>query len=436
MEILLVVTTLAVGVAVLYVTATLRTRTRQNTAPLIDGAVKDISGQLQTTTGELKRQLQLMADDLQRDRADARLEERKIQGRLDHADSRLSSLASQLMVELETIRRLSEHIGVRQDQLSGDLQQLDHQVAQISEATRQFPPAAHAGEEDDGGTGGEAVGATAVDSPAVTDQFYAERLRFSIVPVPPESSSRFERQVRILVVRDVAILPSPQLGDLAPARTITERAEHDEGFRARLSEAASDYLASKWADPAFAVATESWITQPFPETAAAEVCNRISDGLETILQKPLEKAGTEIGLPGLEAATAAGIGSTLVLQPVTRPVGQIAKAIEITAVAVGLATGLHPLALAAGKMLARAEVHDLVARGLEKAVRSVLEGPAVVPEPARPAVVPEPAGLPEVPEPASPASRPRTFSIPSPQQPLEPPDLGRIYPTIDGPGGL
>jgi TolA-binding protein len=147
MEILLVVTTLAVGVAVLYVTATLRTRTRQNTAPLIDGAVKDISGQLEATTGELKRQLQLMADALQRDREDTRLEERKIQGRLDHADSRLSSLASQLMVELETIRRLGEHIGARQDQLSGDLQQLDHQVAQISEATMQFPPSAHADEE-------------------------------------------------------------------------------------------------------------------------------------------------------------------------------------------------------------------------------------------------------------------------------------------------
>ena len=147
MEILLVVTTLAVGVAVLYVTATFRTRTRQNTAPLIDGAVKDISGQLETTTGELKRQLQLMADELQRDREDTRLEERKIQGRLDHADSRLSSLASQLMAELETIRRLGEHIGARQDQLSGDLRQLDHQVAQISEATRQFPPLAHADRE-------------------------------------------------------------------------------------------------------------------------------------------------------------------------------------------------------------------------------------------------------------------------------------------------
>ena len=156
MEILLVVTTLAVGVAVLYVTATFRTRTRQNTAPLIDAAVKDLSGQLETTTGELKRQLQLMADELQRDREDTRLEERKIQGRLDHADSRLSSLASQLMVELETIRRLGEHIGARQDQLSGDLQQLDHQVAQISEATMQFPPFRHARAETADATEGPA----------------------------------------------------------------------------------------------------------------------------------------------------------------------------------------------------------------------------------------------------------------------------------------
>ena len=151
MEILLVATTLAVGVAVLYVTATLRTRIRQNTAPLIDGAVKDLSGQLETTTGELKRQLQLLADELQRDREDTRLEERKIQGRLDHADSRLSSLGSQLMVELETIRRLGEHLGARQDQLSGELRQLDHQVAQISEATMQFPPvAAEAGDAETG----------------------------------------------------------------------------------------------------------------------------------------------------------------------------------------------------------------------------------------------------------------------------------------------
>ena len=71
------------------------------------------------------------------------------------------------MVELETIRRLGEHIGAGQDQLSGDLQQLNHQVAQISEATRQFPPLAHA----DGETGAaEAATAEAATAETATAQ--------------------------------------------------------------------------------------------------------------------------------------------------------------------------------------------------------------------------------------------------------------------------
>jgi hypothetical protein len=420
MEILLVVATLAVGVAVLYVTATFSVRTRQNTAPLIDAAAKDISGQIEATAGELRRQLQGMADELQRDRDQARLEGRKIQGRLDHVDSRLSSMASQLLAELETLRRLSEHVDGRPDQVSGDLRQL-------SGATLQLPPGGRAEEETDEQADAEAVGGTAVDSPAVTDQFYAERLRFSILRVPPESFSWSEWEFRILVARDVAELPRQQFARLGPAPAITERAEKDEIFRARLSEAASDYLAGKWGGPVFAVATHGWITQPFPEAAAAEVCNRISDGLETILEMPLEKTGTEMGLPGFESATSAGIGSTLILQPVTRPLGQLAKAIEVTAFAVGLATGLHPLAMAAGKMLARAEVHGAVARGLRETVRSVFEGPA------GPAEVPEPDGpVGEV----RPIRIPLTPSRPStPEHPPEPPDPDRLYPTIEGPNG-
>jgi len=412
MEILLVVATLAVAVAVLYVTATFSSRTRQNTAPLIDAAAKDISGQIETTAGELRRQLQAMADELQRDRDQARLEGRRIQGRLDHVDS-------QLLAELETLRRLSEHVGVRPDQVSGDLRQL-------SGAALQLPPGGHAEEETDEQAGAEVVGGTAVAPPAATDQFYAERLRFSILRVPPESFSWSEWEFRILVERDVAELPRQQFGRLGPAPAIIERAENDEIFRARLSEYASDYLAARWGEPVFA-ATQGWITQPFPEAAAAEVCHRISDRLEIILERPLEKTGTEMALPGSEAATGAGIGSTLILQPVTRPLGQLARAIEVTAFAIGLAAGLHPLALAAGKMLARAEVHRAVARGLRKAVRSVFEGPA---------------GPAEAPEPASPVGevrpiRPLTPPRPSmPEHPPEPPDLDGFYPTIDGPGGL
>ena len=125
METVLIVAMLVVGVAVLYVAATLSLRTRQNTAPLIDGAVKKMAGEIEATAGELRGQLQAIAAELRRDREQARLEERKIQGRLDHADSRLTTVANQLLAELETIKRLGEQLSARQDQLSEDLRQLD-----------------------------------------------------------------------------------------------------------------------------------------------------------------------------------------------------------------------------------------------------------------------------------------------------------------------
>jgi len=391
MEILLVVATLAVGVAVLFVTATFSARTRQNTAPLIDAAAKDISGHLEATAGDLRRQLREMADELQRQRDQARLEERKILGRLDHADSRISGMTSQLLAELEVLRRLSEEIAGRQDQLSGDLRQLDHQVAQLTEATVRFPAGGHADERTDEGTAEEEEEAAADGSggasTVVAGQFYAERLRFSIVRIPPESFSWSERQFRILVERSVGELPSPQSGDLGDASAITERAQNDEGFRERLGKAASDYLATK-GGPVFAAAPERWVTQnTFPQTSVADVCNRIGNGLETIVEKPPEKIGTELRLPGLEAATAAGIGSALILPPVTEPLGELTPFLEITGLVVGMATGLHPLALAATKMLAHDQFHDLLARDLRQAAQQVFkgrEGPAEVPGPTGP----------------------------------------------------
>ena len=117
MEILLIVAIVAVGAAGLYVAATFDRRTRKSTAPLINEAVKELSKQIERTTGELGRQLQEITTRLQRDTGQIRLDDRKIQGRLDHADSRISNVASQL----ETIRRLAEQIGARQEQLSAEL---------------------------------------------------------------------------------------------------------------------------------------------------------------------------------------------------------------------------------------------------------------------------------------------------------------------------
>jgi len=380
MEIVLVVAVLIVAAAVLFVAFTLGPRTRQSAGPLIDDAAKDISGRIE----DLKGQLTAMAGELEHDRDQTRLENRKIQGRLDHADSRTGSIANRLLAEMEAIRRLTEQIGARQDQLSEDLHQLDDQVAQLR-AGQQAP-----------------AGVTAGPPAAAAGRLYAERLQFSMIRIQLESVSQSGRRYRIQIERDVAELPVSQFGGLADASAITERAEHDDGFRARLGEAASGYLAPKWGDPAFAVVTERWVTKDtFPETAAAEVCNRLGQGLAVIVEKPLEhNAGTELRLPGPEE------GAGIVLQPVTEAAGQATRFLEITGIVAGAAAGLHPVALATGKMLVHDQFHDWVARGLREAARTVFDGPAEpapAPGPGEPATVPRPAAQADGPDQAGPA---------------------------------
>jgi chromosome segregation ATPase len=110
-EILLAVATLVVAAAVLYVTLTLSRRIRQTTAPLIE----DLAGQLEATSTELRGQLEAIAGELRQDRDQLQLDGRKIQESLDHADSRLTTIATQLQSELDAIRRLSEQLGTHGD---------------------------------------------------------------------------------------------------------------------------------------------------------------------------------------------------------------------------------------------------------------------------------------------------------------------------------
>ena len=392
MGIVLIVAVLLVAAAVLYIAVTLTTRTRQSTAPLIDDAFKGVSGQLDTAVQDLRRQI---ADGIEQDREQLALDGRKIQGRLDHADSRASSMASQVLAELDTLRRLVEHIGARQDQLGADLGKLDHQVARLGESLARTarPPAIPA-----------APAKAAAGGPAIIPgQLYAERLRFSHAGVQAEPvSARSERQFRIQVERQIGALPSPQPGVLNNPSTIIQLAGNDAGFRERLSQAASEYFVPRPGGPAVAVVTERWVTQnAYPETDLVEVCNRISSGLDTIVERPFEKTGTELRLPRPEAAAAAGSGATLILQPVAEPLGQAAMFLEITGVVVGLATGFHPLALAAAKMLADDQFHDFVARRLREAARQVSEGPEGPADDRRPlrpvAEAPEPGQTPTTP---------------------------------------
>jgi hypothetical protein len=136
MDILLIVATLVVAVVGLYVAATFNRRTRQNFAPMIDGAVKDVSEHVESVAEDLRGRIRVIADELQRDRDQTRLDARKTQGRLDHADSRTTSIASQLATELETIRRLVDQVATRQDQLRAE----NHEATRSAETNTGEPP--------------------------------------------------------------------------------------------------------------------------------------------------------------------------------------------------------------------------------------------------------------------------------------------------------
>jgi hypothetical protein len=134
MEILLLVVIVAVAASALYVAATFNERTKQNTAPLIDSAVKGVAERIEVTAEGLMQQLQMLIDELQQDRELATRDRSEIQGRLDRADSRISSTSSQLLAALETFEGLGNRIDTRQGDLSKDLLELDRRVAQLGES--------------------------------------------------------------------------------------------------------------------------------------------------------------------------------------------------------------------------------------------------------------------------------------------------------------
>jgi outer membrane murein-binding lipoprotein Lpp len=113
-EIVLAAATLVVAACVLYVTITLGPRTRRYTEPMIDG----VTGQLNQSAVELRQQLQAVVGEVRQDRDQIRLDERKTQGRLDHADSRMTTIAHQLLTEIDALRR--------------QVEQLDQHVAQLT----------------------------------------------------------------------------------------------------------------------------------------------------------------------------------------------------------------------------------------------------------------------------------------------------------------
>ena len=89
MEIVLTVAIVAVAAAALYVTATFNKRARQTTAPLIEDAVSRISERIQAAEDDLRRQLEVITDDLHQDLAQQRMSDKRTQDQLDQLSRNL-----------------------------------------------------------------------------------------------------------------------------------------------------------------------------------------------------------------------------------------------------------------------------------------------------------------------------------------------------------
>lgn len=137
MEILLLVAITAVAASGLYVAATFNKRTKQNTAPLIDSAAKNITERHEATAEELRQELQAIRKELRQGRELTTQHRIEMEDRLDRADGRISSMSSQLLPELGKLARLGTQIDTRQGDLSRDLLQLDQRVARLGESLGQ-----------------------------------------------------------------------------------------------------------------------------------------------------------------------------------------------------------------------------------------------------------------------------------------------------------
>src|SRR6202042_1116912 len=113
-----------------------------------------------------------------------------------------------------------------------------------------------------------------------------------------------------------------------------------------------------------------WVARdPLGIDAVTQVLDRSDEWLHDLVGRPFT-----IAIPGPAGAAAGGVVSNLVLRGVDSEIQGVVRTCEYVGIAVGLATGLHPLAIACVKHLAR----DEISRQMSAAIGRVFEGTDVI----------------------------------------------------------
>ena len=178
-------------------------------------------------------------------------------------------------------------------------------------------------------------------------------------------------RIRVLIERDVTVVPREQAGNVDDVLEKGRLAQQSATFGDRFIDAASEYAAGRIDDKASEVITQRWITQDVAGLGAvAGALDRSDEWMHEMVGKPLEGVADRLGLDGPGAVAIGGIGSNMLLAPVSREIQGVVRFCEIVGIGIGLAAGLHPLAITCTKSFLRAQVNERLGDAIKEAARN------------------------------------------------------------------
>ena len=105
--------------------------------------------------------------------------------------------------------------------------------------------------------------------------------------------------------------------------------------------------------------------------AAAEILDRINIGINKAVSGAMEQAFIDVGEPPDSAAVLSGIGAGMILAPISRPIAQAKKTIEVVGLFIAVLTLQPALAVACAKAIAHDEITSLIEKAIFEAASPV-----------------------------------------------------------------
>lgn len=153
--------------------------------------------------------------------------------------------------------------------------------------------------------------------------------------------------------------------------SIASSAPKPDSTRQRLREATCDYFADQAIQKTLGPwrATQRWATAPGPYLPAdmADAITVFNDKLDGFLADELNRlVGNPEGIAGDATRIASGITANLVFQPISKPLLEGVKTLELIGLTIGLLTAQAPLIAVCAKNLVRQELTKLIGQSISE----------------------------------------------------------------------